>query len=283
MTLQFHLVLLVLLAAVIHAFWNAVVKSAGDRVLTMTLIHFTGTVVAAFVLFFVGFPEPAVWPYLLLSVVIHSFYYVFLLLSYRVGDLSQVYPIARGSSPLLVVVLAMGMAGEMPSPGVIAGVSLVSVGIISLTFAQGRISRSGLVPIGLALTTGALIASYTVVDGLGVRAGSSPWVYIAWLNFLEGIPITLWAVTRRRRQIAPFLSAHWKTGVLGGLLALLAYGAALYALNQGAMAHVSALRETSVLFATVIGAVILKEGFGWRRMAAAALITTGIFVLQVMG
>jgi drug/metabolite transporter (DMT)-like permease len=283
MILQLHLVFLVLLAALIHAFWNALVKSAGDRALTMTLIHFTGAVIGGIAIFYTGLPDPAVWPYLLASVVLHNFYYLFLLLSYRVGDLSEVYPIARGCSPLLVVGLALVLAGEVPTEGALAGIVLVSIGIISLTFARGKISRDGLKPIGLALVTGTLIASYTVVDGLGIRSGASPWPYIAWLNFLEGVPITLWALSRRSRQIQPFLAANWKPGVLGGSLALLAYAAALYALNQGAMAHVSALRETSVLFATLIGAIVLKEGFGWRRMAAALLITSGIIILQVFG
>lgn len=283
MALQIHLVLLVLLAALIHAFWNAVVKSSGDRVLTLTLIHFTGACIGGIGVYFVGFPDPAVWPYLLLSVLVHNLYYLFLLLSYRAGDLSEVYPIARGSSPLLVVLLALVMAGEVPTQGAMIGIFLVSAGIISLTFAKGKISRAGLVPIGLALTTGIMIATYTVIDGLGIRAGSNPWPYIAWLNVLEAVPITLWALTRRNREIVPFLKTSWKTGVLGGALALVAYAAALYALNEGAMAHVSALRETSVLFATLIGAFILKEGFGWRRMAAACVITAGIFILQVFG
>lgn len=281
MTLQLHLVLLVLLAALIHAFWNAVVKSAGDRVLTLTLIHVTGACIGGIAVLYVGLPDPEVWPYLILSVIIHNFYYLFLLLSYRVGDLSEVYPIARGSSPLLVVLLALVLAGEIPSEGALIGIVMVSLGIISLTFAKGKITQAGLVPIGLALATGTMIASYTVIDGLGVRAGESPWPYIAWLNLLEAIPITLYALTRRTDKIMPFIKVNWKPGVLGGTLALIAYACAMYALNEGAMAHVSALRETSVLFATLIGAFVLKEGFGWRRLAAALVITTGIINLQV--
>ena len=283
MILQIDLVFLVLFAALIHAFWNAVVKSAGDRVLTLTLIHFTGATIGGLAIFYTGLPDIAVWPYLLISVVIHNFYYLFLLLSYRFGDLSEVYPIARGSSPLLVVILALVFADEVPSQGAVFGIVLVSIGIISLTFSKGRISRAGMTPIGLALMTGIMISSYTVIDGIGIRSGSSPWPYIAWLNFLEGIPITLWALIYRRKKIKPFVVGNWKTGVMGGGLALVAYALALYALNEGAMAHVSALRETSVLFATLIGAFVLKEGFGWQRILAAFIITTGIFVLQVFG
>lgn len=283
MILQFHLVLFVLLAALIHAFWNAIVKSAGDRVLTLTLIHFTGVMIGLLAIFYTGLPDPTVWPYLLISVVIHNFYYLFLLLSYKFGDLSEVYPIARGSSPLLVVILALVLADEVPTEGAIAGIFLISVGILSLTFAKGRISRAGMKPIGLALMTGAMIASYTVIDGMGIRSGSSPWPYIAWLNFLEGVPIVLWTIVYRRKDIKPFVVVNWKTGVMGGSLALVAYALALYALNEGAMAHVSALRETSVLFATLIGAFILREGFGWRRIAAALIITSGVLVLQLFG
>jgi uncharacterized membrane protein len=283
MILQIDLVFLVLFAALIHAFWNAVVKSSGDRVLTLTFIHFTGATIGVLATFYTGLPDIAVWPYLLISVVIHNFYYLFLLLSYRVGDLSEVYPIARGSSPLLVVLLALVFADEVPSQGAVFGIVLVSIGIISLTFSKGRISRAGMIPIGLALMTGIMISSYTVIDGIGIRSGSSPWPYIAWLNFLEGIPITLWALIYKRKKIKPFVADNWKTCIMGGSLALVAYALALYALNEGAMAHVSALRETSVLFATLIGAFVLKEGFGWQRILAAFIITTGVFILQVFG
>ncbi len=283
MILQIDLVLLILFAALIHAFWNAVVKNAGDRVLMLTLIHFTGATIGGLAIFYTGLPDITVWPYLLVSIVIHNFYYLFLLLSYRFGDFSEVYPIARGSSPLLVVLLALIFADEVPSRGAVIGIFLVSIGIISLTFFKGQISRAGMTPIGLALITGIMISSYTVIDGIGIRSGSSPWPYIAWLNVLEGIPITLWALIYRRKKIKPFVASNWKIGVMGGSLALVAYALALYALNEGAMAHVSALRETSVLFAAFIGAFVLKEGFGWQRMLAAFIITTGVFILQVFG
>ena len=283
MILQINLVFLVLFAALIHAFWNAVVKSSGDRVLTLTLIHFTGAMIGGLAIFYTGLPDITVWPYLLISVVIHNFYYLFLLLSYRFGDLSEVYPIARGSSPLAVIFLALFFADEVPSQGTVVGIVLVSIGIISLTFSKGRISRAGMMPIGSALMTGIMTSRYTVIDGMGIRSGSSPWPYIAWLNFLEGVPITLWVLIYRHKKIKPFVLENWKTGAMGGSLALLAYALVLYALNGGAMAHVSALRETSVLFATLIGAFVLKEGFGWQRILAAFIITTGVFVLQVFG
>jgi len=142
MPLQLHLALLVLLAAVVHASWNAVVKSSGDRFLTFTVIAFTGTVVGALAAFFVPLPAPQVWPYLILSAAVHNVYYVTLLLGYRYGDLSEVYPLARGSSPLIVLVLAAIFAAEVPQPMGLAGVALVSAGIISLAFAGSRLTRA---------------------------------------------------------------------------------------------------------------------------------------------
>ncbi len=281
MTLQFHLVLLILLAAIVHASWNAVVKASGDRFLTFTTIHFTGTILGLVIAPFVGFPEPEVWPYLLLSMVVHNVYYVFLLLCYRHGDLGEVYPIARGASPVMVALLAFYLVGEAPSQNAMIGIGIVSFGVISLMFAKGWPNRAGLVPIVLALSTAVLISIYTVIDGLGLRAGNSPWPYIVWLNMLEGIPFAFWAITRRRQELMPFLKINWKRGMTGGCLTIVAYGLVLYALDQGAMAHVSALRETSVLFAAIIGAVVLKESFGFKRILSAALIVGGVVLLQV--
>jgi drug/metabolite transporter (DMT)-like permease len=281
MTLQLYLVFLILLAAIIHAAWNAVVKASGDRFLTFTIIHFTGTLLGLLIAPFVGFPDSEVWPYLLFSVIIHNIYYVFLLLCYRHGDLSEVYPIARGASPVLVALLAFYLVDEAPSQGAMLGIGIVSLGVISLMFAKGRPNKAGLVPILLALITAVMISSYTVVDGLGLRAGSSPWPYIVWLNLLEGIPFALWAIARRSKELRPFLKANWKRGSLGGCLTIIAYGLVLYALDQGAMAHVSALRETSVLFAAIIGTLILKESFGVKRIISAGFIVGGVILLQV--
>ena len=214
---------------------------------------------------------------------VHNLYYVFLLISYKLGDLSEVYPIARGSSPLLVALGAMVVAGEVPTVVGFGGIALVSVGIVSLTFARGKPTRAGMKPLLAAFCTGVLISSYTVLDGLGMRAGASPWPYIVWLNFLEGIPFGLYVLARRRTDVAPFLRASWKPALAGGCLTTIAYGIALFALTQGGMAHVSALRETSVLFAAVIGSLILKEGFGAARIISALIITAGIVVLQISG
>ena len=281
MPLQIHLALLVLVAAVIHAAWNAVLKASGERFLTFNVIAATGTGLGILAAPFVALPGAAAWPFLIASALIHNGYYVLLLLSYRHGDLSQVYPLARGTAPLAVTVLAAFFAGEVPNPTGLAGVALVSLGIISLMFAGGRPRGTALKPVILALATALFIASYTVVDGLGMRRAATPWGYIVWLNILEGIPFMVGVAIMRPRDIGPFLSTRWKPGFAGGVLAIVAYAIVLYALSQGAMAHVSALRETSVLFAVLIGVVAFGEPLGWRRVACAAAIVAGMIVLQL--
>ena len=281
MGLQLHLVFLVLLAAVLHASWNAVVKSSGDRFLSFAAIRGTGTVIAAGATFFVTVPLSEAWPYLVAGWVIHNCYYVVLLQSYRFGDLSHVYPLARGIAPVTVAVLAAIFAGEVPNAGGVAGIGLVSAGIISLMFTGPDMAQGGLKPVLLAVVTGLFIASYTVVDGLGIRLGETALGYIVWLNIGEGIPFMIAAIALRPKEVVPFLKLHWPRTTGTGLLVVLAYGLVLYALSQGAMAHVSALRETSVLFAAVIGVVVLREPVGLRRIAAAAVIVAGVVLLQV--
>jgi len=278
--LQPHLVFLVLLAAVLHAGWNAVVKSSGDRFLTFTAIRGAGSVLALSAAAFVPFPAPAAWPYLIAGLIIHNCYYVALLRAYRIGDLSHVYPLARGIAPVTVAALAAVFAGEVPSAGAAAGILLVSAGIISLMFAGPRFRDGGAAPMVIALVTGLFIASYTVVDGLGIRRGETAIGYIVWLNAGEGIPFMLAALAAKPREAGAFLKRNWPRTSATGVILVLAYGLVLYALGQGAMAHVSALRETSVLFAAVIGWLLLKEPFGRLRVAAAALICAGVVLLQ---
>ncbi len=290
MTLQLNLVFLVLLAAVLHASWNAFVKASGDRLLNFTAIRGTGTIIGMVAAFFVPLPAVDAWPYLVAGVVIHNAYYVVLLQAYRFGDLSHVYPLARGIAPLTVAVLAALFAGETPSPNGIAGIAMVSLGIISLMFAAGppggnKAGAKGATrkPVLLAVATGLFIASYTVVDGLGIRLGATALGYIVWLNVGEGIPFMLWAAVTRRKEMTVFLKAYWPRTTGGGVMMVMAYALVLYALSEGAMASVSALRETSVLFAALIGVVFLGEPFGRLRIVSAALIVAGVVLLQVAG
>lgn len=282
MPLQLELAALVLVAALLHAVWNALVKSSGDApILPVAMVAAVCVLIGLSVVPFLAPPHPDSWPPLALSIVLHQLYFVMLAQSYRFGDLGQVYPLARGSAPLLVAAGAFVVAGEALPPIAIGAVVLISFGILSLTFERGFPNGRDLHPVLYALATACLIAAYTVVDGIGVRASKAPVAYTMWLLFLEGWPLLLYVLIVRHAEFRSYLRTHWVAGTSAGAIAAAAYTIVLFALAHGAMAQVSALRETSVIFAAVIGAMLLKEGFGRRRMAAAAVVTTGIATLHL--
>lgn len=271
---------LVLLAALLHATWNAFVKGGRDPLLVLASMNAVGLIAGAVFIPFVAAPHPASWFYLCLSVVLHVGYYAFLLLAYRVGDLSHIYPLARGSAPLLIAMGAFMFAGELLSPLALAGVVLASAGIVSLAFEHGPPWRGDARPLLYALATGLFIASYSVTDGLGVRLSESPLGYIAWLFFLDGWPPLLFALWRRYGRIRRYLRAEWRTCIGSGVASMLAYGLVIYAMSLGAMALVSAVRETSVIFAALIGMFILRERFSWPRISAAVVVALGVVVMS---
>lgn len=283
MALQPDLVFLVLLAALAHAGWNAVVKSSGTRNSTFAVILLTGGAVGLAGAVLLPVPAPAAWPYLVVSAVVHYAYYGFLLLAYRHGDLSRVYPLARGSAPLAVALGAWLLAGEELPPAGVAGLALASAGLMSLAFENGFPRGQAGRPVFYALGTGLLISAYTVVDGLGVRASQVPLGYIVWLNLLEALPVVLWLAIRRPAGFVRRAAPWWRHGLIGGLLATAAYGFVIYAMSTGGMAHVSALRETSTLFAALIGTLVLGEKGGGpvRRITAASMVSAGIVTLQL--
>ncbi|MBL6929663.1 MAG: EamA family transporter [Rhodospirillales bacterium] len=283
MSLQPELAALVLLAAVVHATWNALAKGSGDRLMTVAVIQGSQTVFALFFLPFVPIPTADAWPYLIGSVIIHTGYFYFLMKAYEDGDLSHVYPLARGSAPLLVAVMTSVLAIETPSTGGIIGILLISVGIVSLSFVGNGHYPSGSKPVKLALTTGLFISAYTLCDGLGTRTGETPFSYIVWTFLWSGVPFCMATAYVRRKTLLGDLALRWKYGTLAGFLSALAYTLVLYAMSQSAMAYVSALRETSVLFAALIGIIAMKEPLGLRRILAAVAITLGIIVMQVAG
>lgn len=280
MKLDPGLIALLLLAAFLHAAWNALVKSGSDRLLTMALVIFAPAPFCLPLLFVLPPLQLGAIPYVLASLIIHYFYFAVLVLSYRQGDLSQVYPIARGSAPALVAVGAWLLADEPLSPWEVAGVAVVSCGIMALSEVR-RLRRDGsLTPLLLALTNGGLIAAYLLVDGLGARVAGNGLTYTAWLFLSQGPPFLLFVLWSRRASLRRALLPQVGRGVLGGLLSALSYGIAIWAMSLGPLAHVVALRETSVLMAAVIGACFLKESFGPRRILAAALIAGGAVLLQ---
>jgi len=273
---------LVLVAALLHASWNAILKTSPDRLTTTGVMNLTGLAVGFALLPFIASPARASWVFLLLSMAIHFGYYVFLLGSYRFGDLSQVYPLARGSGPLMVAFLSPWLIGERLEPVQLAGVLLLCVGILSLAFNRLRLSELfDWKPASMALLTGVTIAAYTIADGLGVRRSGSPAGYIAWLFILDGVMMAAIAAWMRGRGFLPAVRASWWTGALGGVLAMLAYGIVIWCYSLGAIAPIAALRETSVVMAAAIGAAVLHEPFGRWRIVAASFCAIGIVAINL--
>lgn len=277
--------LLVLMAAVMHASWNALVKAGGDKTAMQVVVIVVSGLPAIAAIPFVPLPDPAAWPFLAASTVIHFAYYVALLGAYRHGDLSQTYPIARGSSPVIVAVGAWLLVGETQNLMQILGIAVASLGIISLAGPlrfgpnSGRRAGEGKA-IAFAFVTSITIACYTLMDGIGVRSTADPMSYIVWLLALESplmLAIGLWL--RRGRLIATYRPALAK-GMIGGIVAGLGYGIVIWAMGHAPMAHVSMLRETSVILAAAIGALLLSEPFGKRRIAAATLVALGNALLH---
>ena len=274
---------IVLASAFMHALWNALVKVDGDRLMAMAVVMGLTSILSPVLIVFSPPIASESWKYLVISAALNNLYFFLLIESYRVGDLSHAYPLARGSAPLLVALGSAIFAGERLGPGSVAGVLLVSAGIMSLVAGSRFDPRIRRRAIGYPLATGATIAAYTVVDGIGVRLSGSPVGYIGWLFALFAIPIVLAAIVSRRSGAVDFLRARWRPAGLAALFNFGSYGLAIFALSLGAMAHVSALRETSVIIAALIGTVVLKEPFGRARIAAASLVAAGVATIHLAG
>lgn len=278
--MTFSLTALVLLAALMHAAWNALVKSSPDRLMELTALNLAAGVVALVALPFVGLPGKQAAPYLVATMVVHSVYYALLLLSYARGGLSLVYPIARGSSPIIVAAASGLFFSE--SIGLLqwVGVALIGMSIASLALSGGvKHLSSGAVLLSLA--TGVSIGAYTLIDGAGARVARTPTSYIVMIFVLNSLPLLVAPLIFRRGVALTRLRAQWKTAALGGVLSFAAYGVAIWAMTRGTIALVAALRETSVVLAAMIGATFLHEPFGRSRVVASIGVALGIIVLRL--
>ncbi|MFF9285700.1 EamA family transporter [Streptomyces griseosporeus] len=273
----------VLLAAVTHASWNAIAHRIDDKLVGFTLIAGGGTLIGAVLAPFAALPAAAAWPYLLASAAIHVAYYVLLMRSFRLGDFGQAYPIARGSAPLVVTVLAALFAHEVPDGWAAAGIALSCAGLTGVALWGLRGRRPDWAAIGAALATGLTIASYTVVDGLGVRASGSSLGYIAWLMVAEGLAVPAYALWHWRGTTWAMLRPHAGLGLLGAALSVSAYGLVLWAQTRAELAPVAALRESSIIVGAAIGALVFKERFGAPRILAAGLLVVGIGLMLRAG
>jgi drug/metabolite transporter (DMT)-like permease len=273
----------VLASAVLHAAWNTLAKLMPDRLAGFVLIGLTTVACSLLALPWLPPPARSSFPFIAGSAALHVAYELQLIGSYRAGDLSQVYPVARGTSPLLVAAVAGVVAHERLRPVQLAGVVVVCAGLVALAVAGHRRDRraAGRRPaLALAVATGVSIAAYTVVDGLGVRRSGSPLGYAAWLSLGYGSVLPLGVLAARGRRLGAALRAGWRAGVAGGVLSLAAYALVLWAQTRGALAAVAALRETSVVVAAMLGTWLLGERFGRARVLAAATVAAGIVLLN---
>jgi drug/metabolite transporter (DMT)-like permease len=277
---QTAVVVAVLVSAVLHASWNALLKDGQDRLVMVVLLDLTAMVLSVALLPLAARPGPAAWGLIGLSVLLHTGYKVLLMQSYQVGDLNQVYPLARGTAPLLVAVVAGLFLGERLGPWQLAGLVGVCGGLV-LLLERGRAAGHQRPLVWLALATGVAIAAYTITDGIGVRRSGTDLGYVAWLFLLGGLPIPLYTLATRRRRLAARVRGRLGVGVAAGALSLAAYGLVIWAQRRGALAVVAALRETSVLVAALIGTLVFSERFGRRRVLAAGCISAGIVLLNL--
>jgi drug/metabolite transporter (DMT)-like permease len=282
--LTFGVTFAVLGAALLHASWNAIIKSGREPLLDMALLTLAGSLIAIAVALVATVPPPpaAAWPYIAASTVVHIGYYATLAAAYRAGDLSHGYPIMRGTAPLLTAIGTWLALGEPLSAGAAMGVLLICGGVLSLAgvkdAAGGGASRQAT---GWALLNALIIAIYTLADGAGVRVSGDALAYVVWLFVVHGLPFGLGVLALKRGTFLRHAAKNWRRGFAGALLSGFSYGIALWAMTRAPVAIVAALRETSVIFGALIGAWLLKEGHVRERIWGAAAVLAGLIALKL--
>jgi drug/metabolite transporter (DMT)-like permease len=270
---------IVLFAALLHASWNAIVKGAGDKLLTTVLVTTSAALLAALSLPVLRQPSAGSWPFILGSALLQVAYFVLLARTYHIADMSQTYPLMRGAAPLLVGVVSVLALDARLTLTMWIGVGVICLGILGMAAGDRQRNRRGIAP---ALLNAMVIAGYTVIDGLGVRHSGAPAAYTLWIFLVTGVPLAAWAVRMRgRAALSQYARRNWHFGLIGGVGAVASYGLALWAMTIAPIAVVAALRETSILFGVIISGVLLKEQVGPARFAAACTIALGAVVLRL--
>jgi drug/metabolite transporter (DMT)-like permease len=271
----------VLCGAALHATWNAIVKGGSDTLLSTVLVAASSSLIALAVVPFLPLPAPESWPYLVTSAALQLLYFALVAAAYRATDMSRAYPLMRGLAPTLVAIFGATFLGQHLSAIGWAGIGLVSTGVFAMAFAVSgtgvTTSRRGT---AFALTNAAVIATYTLVDGTGVRLSGAPIAYSMWL-FVLAMPILVWALATRARALRVYARTNLWRGIVGGLGTLGSYGITLWAMTRAPVAMVAALRETAIIFGLAIAAVVLGERVGPVRVAAAGLIVLGAITLRL--
>ncbi|MBZ7921136.1 DMT family transporter [Ensifer adhaerens] len=274
-----EVIALVLFGALLHATWNALVKAGSEKSLDAAMIALGAAVVAIPFLPLLPLPKPEAWPYILVSALFQFAYFQLVAASYRAGDIGLVYPLMRGTAPLIVAATSGALIGEELAFGTMLGILTISVGVLTLAFESRKGGRHAIV---LALLNACVIASYTYVDGIGARISGNAISYTLWMALLPPVLLFTWAFARRGiKPVARHVYKNWWRGLIGGAGSIGAYGLALWAMTKAPVATVAALRETSILFAVVISVVFLKEPVSVWRIAAACVIALGALLLKL--
>lgn len=269
----------VLCAALMHAGWNAMVKARGEAFLSTVAVAASAGILCALALPFLPQPAPASWPFIAASSLAQVLYYVLLMETYREGDISHAYPLMRGCAPLIVALLGLSFTGERLGVRQWLAIGLICGGVLTMYAGVRRSAPNARRTTLLALATACVIAAYTLVDGIGVRKSSAPAAYTMWIFLFTAVGVLLLA-RRRRGELLPFVRRH-PLLLGGGALSVGSYGVALWAMTQAPVAVVAALRETSILFATAIALLVLRERVGPLRLLGAALIACGAAAMRL--
>lgn len=274
--------LTVVFSGLLHASWNALLRFSGDRMATLALLTGTGGLIGLAGVTMVEVPPRAAWGWLALSVFLHLGYNVFLGTAYKYGELGKVYPLARGTAPLVTLVASLAFLGEELSGHATLGVIVLGLGIATLTFDRGwRVLVREPKGAVFALVTSLFISGYSVSDGVGARAAGDPHAYTLWLFMLDGLPLALFILVTRGRRTVETVKANWMAGCLAGALSMGAYWIVIWAMTEAPIALVAALRETSVLFAVLIGILFLKERLTVARAASVLVVLGGLVLLRL--
>ncbi|AIG03529.1 transporter [Pseudomonas fluorescens] len=272
---------LVLVAALLHATWNTLIKFSGERLLVIACMDSVALLFVLLALGFVSLPPLEIWPWIIASALFELLYRYLLIQAYRVGDLGLVYPLMRGLSPLVVLALTLVFAGEVLSTQQIVGILLIPFGMLCLLWQGGGGDRLPWSMLPVVALIGLCIGCYTFLDGQALRRWSHPLDYLVWLTLLSAWPFPLLAMVRKRAAFSLFWRTQWRLGLSVGLCVLLSYALVLWAMQLGSIAEAAALREVSVILVVLFGMRYLKEPFGRSRLLACGLVLIGMLVMKL--
>ncbi|MDN5509165.1 MAG: EamA family transporter [Pseudomonas sp.] len=272
---------LVLVAALLHATWNTLIKFSGERLLVIACMDSVALLFVVLAVGFVSLPPLELWPWLVASALFELLYRYLLIQAYRVGDLGLVYPLMRGLSPLVVLVLTLVFAGEVLNTQQILGILLIPFGMVCLLWQGGGGDRLPWSMLPVVLLIGLCIGCYTFLDGQALRRWSHPLDYLVWLTLISAWPFPLLALVRKRAAFSLFWRTQWRLGLSVGLCVLLSYALVLWAMQLGSIAEAAALREVSVILVVLFGMRYLKEPFGRPRLIACGLVLIGMLVMKL--